>query len=351
MPAKVQSSPKTFFHVYNAGVEKRSIFGDAQDYEVFQGYLADYLTPPADPESVKKAFTINGRSFQGTPHQPKNHFGKIELVAYGLMPDHFHLLLREEADGHLESFIRSLCTRYSMYFNKKYDRRGSLFEGPYKSVGINEEFKLLPLVNFIHHGANNNSSYPEYSGKRDTSWVNINIVPFDQKVMSDKTESDLLDGITLEENTKPLERRDLADVDGKIKPTARVPEIFAISVVFLVLLGMGLRNIKISNSGNLAASSPNTSPVLSESTEATNPAEPAPASEPKTKTMVIVKTPEGSDFVNIRQSPTVDSEKIGTAKNGESFELVSEDSGWYQIRLPNDQTGFILSELGYLEQS
>src|SRR3989344_6029163 len=135
-----------YIHVFNKGVENRVIFTEPQDYEIFLGYLRDYLSMPSDPESKKKDFTVNGRTFRGTPHQPKNYFQKVELVAYCLMPNHFHLLLHQQTKASTERFIRSLCTRYSMYFNKKYKRMGALFEGPYKSVHIKVQLQLLHLT-------------------------------------------------------------------------------------------------------------------------------------------------------------------------------------------------------------
>jgi len=335
MSAKDLSERRVYYHIYNCGVEKRIIFNDAQDYETFEGFLKDYLTPPADPESTKKVFTVHGRSFKGTPHQPKNYFGKIELIAYGLMPNHFHLLIHQKIHGSLEGFIRSLCTRYSMYFNKKHHRTGSLFEGPYKSVQIKDTSKFSPLISFIHHGPNDYSSYPEYSGKRKTSWVNTKSIPFRETHEQNQTGNGLLDGITFENDTQYLERRSLTgNVEITEKTGSRIPEISVIFVIFLLLVGLGLRNINIS----MAPS------VLSESVQPTN--------SPEPKTMMIVKITEGASNVSIRQGPAADSEKIGEANDGDSFEFVSVNSGWYEVKLTDiDSTGFISSKYTYLEET
>src|SRR3972149_9961260 len=93
-----------YCHIWNKGVENRIIFNDEQDYEVFLGYLKDYLTAPADPESIKKAFTVNGKTFRGMPHQPKNYLNKVELIAYSLIPNHFHLLVHQKTRGSVERF-------------------------------------------------------------------------------------------------------------------------------------------------------------------------------------------------------------------------------------------------------
>ena len=128
-PNRVNESG-SFCHIYNKGVESKVVFNDKKDYEVFLGFIKEYLSIPIDPKNNKKEFTVNGRVFRGVPHQPKNYFNKIELVAYRLSPASFNLLLHQITKGSIESFVRSLCTRYSIYFNKKYQRTGTLFERP-----------------------------------------------------------------------------------------------------------------------------------------------------------------------------------------------------------------------------
>lgn len=188
----------SYHHIYNRGVEKRIIFNDEQDYKVFLKYLKEYLSPPPDPKEKLKSFTLKGLSFKGMPRQPKNYHGKIELVAYCLMPNHFHFLIHQVNTDQLEMFMRSLCTRYSMYFNKKYSRVGSLFQGPYKSVLVNEEPYLLHLSRYIHLNPkeiisdieNAFSSYAEYLGIRKTLWIKSDIVIS----FFDKAKNDFLKG-------------------------------------------------------------------------------------------------------------------------------------------------------------
>jgi len=171
-------------HIYNKGIENGNIYRDKEDYETFISYLKQYLSEPDDPKNIKKVFTVNGRSFQGIPHQPKNYFNKIELIAYSLMPNHFHLILDEMTKNSLEGFIRSLCTRYSMYFNKKHERSGSLFESPYKSIQVSKTSDLLYLTRHLHYGYNKNSttptdshsSYADFVGIRDTPWIKSDVI-------------------------------------------------------------------------------------------------------------------------------------------------------------------------------
>ncbi|MBF8249484.1 MAG: SH3b protein [Candidatus Levybacteria bacterium] len=379
MPAKNlyrEHGEGVYSHIYNKGVEKRAIFNDEEDYEVFKSYLRGYLSAPQDPNTIKKSFTVNGRIFRGTPHLPKNYFGKVELMAYSLMPGHFHLLLHQLAKGALENFIRSLCTRYSMYFNKKYRRTGALFEGPYKSIQIKDGARLPHLTRFFH-SAGDHSSYSEYLGTKETSWVKPWVVlaffskgaagykDFVEKDAPDPKLRELLEGITFESETEHLERREPTrnvkncppepppQLSGKIrldvlKPWQRIPEILVATVVFFLLLTFGIRNIMVSTAKS--PDSPSSSEVLSTTAESLNPSvaptlSPA-AEELKPKMILTVIINDGATSVNIRQKPTVSSEKIGEAKNGERFEFVSENSGWYEVGLTTG-TGFISAK--YIE--
>lgn len=339
----------TYYHVYNKGIESRIIFADEADYQVFLAYLEEYLSTPKSHENTKQEFTVNGRVYRGVPHQPKNYFKKVELIAYSLKPDHFHLLLHQITQKSLQAFIRSLCTRYSMYFNKKYNHTGSLFDGPYKSVIINDETSLLLLTRYLHKDGGY-STYPEYSGVKLTPWVRTKVVlsiknkqsfstnskgnykDFVEKYEPNQKEKGLLEEIAIENVDKHLERRDLAGISSK--PSHRIPEFLAASAVFVLLLGLGIRNINISSS---AASSTLGTKTFS--------ASPTPTLSPKPKIVLTVRYTEGP--VNIREKPTVQSKKNGAAKDGDKFEFVSENSGWYQVKLPDGQNGFISSK--YIE--
>lgn len=145
----------------------------------FLSYLKYSLLPPPKPESIKTIFTLQGLPFKGIPKMPKNFNKKIELICFCLIPNHFHLLIKQVENHTLASYMTSIITRYSMYFNKKYDRVGSLFQGPYKAVLITDDSYLLHLSRYIHlnpseHAdnlVNAYSSYADYLELRKTKWV------------------------------------------------------------------------------------------------------------------------------------------------------------------------------------
>lgn len=134
MPAKnsiKQYVENGYYHLYNRGVEKRNIFLDDQDYSVFLGYIKQYLGPHEGSD-------------------PKSLVDDIDLIAFCLMPNHFHFLAKQKTIDGITKFMRAICTNYVMYFNKKYERVGTLFQGKYKGVLLDNDTYLLHLSRYIH---------------------------------------------------------------------------------------------------------------------------------------------------------------------------------------------------------
>ena len=172
------------YHVYNRGVEKRNIFLDRQDYGVFLRILKDALTPPPDRKMIQIDVTLKGSTFKGVPRQPRSFHEDIDLLAYCLMPNHFHLLLKQNKEQAMRQFVHSISIRYAMYFNKRYHRIGKLFQNIYKAALVSEEPYLLHVSRYIHLNPREivsdietaYSSYSEYLGKRHTPWVKPELV-------------------------------------------------------------------------------------------------------------------------------------------------------------------------------
>jgi putative transposase len=111
------------------------------------------------------------------------------------MPNHFHLLIKQKARGAMEGLMRSITTRYSMYFNKKYNRIGPLFQGTYKAIVVTRDEYLLYLSRYIHLNpaeSTNNltdaySSYADYLGLKNSAWVKTDLVlsSFNQEILSE----------------------------------------------------------------------------------------------------------------------------------------------------------------------
>ena len=132
-----------YYHLYNRGVGKQPIFLGEQDYFVFMSYLKEYLSPQViltkeEGRLIKRRYLC------------KNYYGQIELLAFCLMPNHFHFLVKQTEPRVIENFMRSLFVRYSGYFNKNHSRVGHLFQDIYKGVLIQNEEYLWWLSRYIH---------------------------------------------------------------------------------------------------------------------------------------------------------------------------------------------------------
>ena len=75
---------------------------------------------------------------------------EIEIICYCLMPNHFHLLLRQKENGKIPIFMKCLQLGYAKYFNTKYQRVGPLFQGRFKAKWIENDEYLLQVSSYIH---------------------------------------------------------------------------------------------------------------------------------------------------------------------------------------------------------
>lgn len=382
MPAqklKKKEKGEVYYHIYNKGVEERNLFVDPEDYEVFLGYLNDYLTPPPDTKDIKKSFSVKGRTFQGVPHQPKNYFNKVELIAYSLLPDHFHLLVNQKLIGSLEKLVRSLCTRYAIYYNKKNRRSGSLFIGPYKSVQIKGASQLLHLTRYFHHESikenhKDHSSYENYLGAKVSQWVKPRIVlsyfdkseneyfkgingykNFVESYVPKLNESKMLEKIIIESERNKAELLEKSDLKYKTNESfqevrdepisesrSKTPEFIGVaSVVFVLLFTLGVRNIQTS----VTQTKNSTIAMPSQTTQVSGVEDVQP--EPK---ILVIKISDGSESVNVRERPTTKSEIVGKVQDGDTFELVSKEEEWYQIKLDGETNAFVSAKYAEIKE-
>ena len=185
MPAKnslKQYVENGYYHIYNRGVEKREIFLDKEDYSVFLSYLKQYLSfkdEGALLNNISAASSSRERNKFVKELGINNFYDEISLLCHGLMPNHFHFLVKQNRSNSIDNFMSSLGTRYTMYFNKKYKRVGHLYQGVYKAILIPDERYLLYLSKYIHHQTaviNQPSSLSDYLGQTNTSWVNTDLI-------------------------------------------------------------------------------------------------------------------------------------------------------------------------------
>jgi REP element-mobilizing transposase RayT len=158
------------YHVFNRGVDKREVFIDTEDYLRFYSslnYFNDVKPAISFFESARKV-TIHRRLL-------------VQINAYCLLPNHFHIILTQVSDDGISELMKRVTGGYTSYFNEKYTRSGSLFQGTYKRIHIPSNEKLLFLAayvncNHIVHGFNETidtfkTSYGVYSGKKKSSFI------------------------------------------------------------------------------------------------------------------------------------------------------------------------------------
>jgi REP element-mobilizing transposase RayT len=155
-----------YYHVYNRGVEKRLIFLDEKDYIVFLNLLKRHL-------SERKEHDKYGRQY-------KSFYEDLELLAFCLMPNHFHLLFYLKTDvSALPNTMRLVSNAYANYFNQKYLRVGHLFQDRFKASMILRDDYLQHISRYIHLNPKDYKDYkwsslPYYLGSRYSDWVRPN---------------------------------------------------------------------------------------------------------------------------------------------------------------------------------
>ena len=169
------------YHVFGRGIGKEKIFIDDQDKVRFI-FLITHFQSPTKIYNVSwctQAFIKKG-SFSTTKDRVseilKNR--NIELVAFVLMPNHFHLLIQNMEDSILSVYMHRVLTAYGKYFNAKYKKKGHVFESPFKAIRVKNNIQLLHLSAYIHKNPkdirgweNTYNKYP-YSSYQDYIGLN-----------------------------------------------------------------------------------------------------------------------------------------------------------------------------------
>jgi len=172
---KIQFANDEYYHICNRGVDKRKVFLNKKDYLRFLAGMVEFndieLTGNLHPK----------RSFDEIRSFASEVLGKreplVEIVAYCLNPNHYHLILKQLQERGIEKYMHRLGTSYTKYFNIKDERSGALFQGVFKAAHIDSNEYLLHASVYVNcnseiHGIGETESYPwssfsEYAGGED----------------------------------------------------------------------------------------------------------------------------------------------------------------------------------------
>jgi len=171
---KTQLVENEYYHIYNRGVDKRNVFLDDFDYIRFLKSIQEF-------NSVAPIGSLYEKTFRDKLETKPPIGGLVskrivEIFAYCLNPNHYHFILKQIEEKGIEKFMHKLGSRYTTYFNQKYERTGSLFQGPFKAAKINpNNFLYLSAhvnCNAEVHGIAKAENYrwcsfQDYIGKRN----------------------------------------------------------------------------------------------------------------------------------------------------------------------------------------
>lgn len=351
-----------YFHVYNKGVENRTIFADQSDYTVFLQYIREYLTAPHARDALKTTFEIKGHTYEGVPHLPKNYYKDVELVAYNFSPQHYHLLVKENTPGSLGKFMRSLCTRYAIYYNHKYNHVGGLFQGTYVSTRVPDTTHVKLLTYYLHHGGVYTSlssyvtdearSFPSVSATlSQLSMDSQQYREFMNNEALDQEEMNMLRSTLIPCEIDHLEKKNLTR--GAVLSKNRQRNIFLTIALFgfLLLSGISTRNILFQRKVAVvpAVITPMFTPTVFPTAQplfAQTESEPdvlAAQDVDAAHSMKLQVRITGEALrVNIRSNPLADAPIIAKAYNGDILESTDKIDNWYAVKLPDGEIGYIL---------
>ena len=150
---KPEFASNEIYHIYNRGVEKRNIFENDSDYYRF--IFALYECNDSKPVRIRERREARNKSkISGQGVTLPTYQGReavVEVLAFCLMPNHYHLIVRQSVDKGITYFMKKIGDSYVGYFNEKYQRKGlgSLFQGAFKAVHVSENDQLLNLVSYV----------------------------------------------------------------------------------------------------------------------------------------------------------------------------------------------------------
>lgn len=177
-----------YYHIYNRGIDKRNIFIDKYDYLKFLTGMKEFnqSNPIESLYRLNQLRYIASRTLQDCSVLDATQTPLVKIVCYCLLPNHYHLILKQLTKNGISKFMLKLGQSYAMYFNNKQNRSGSLFQGAFKASHIKSNEQLLQLSCYVHgnpqiHKISQTdnwpwSSYLDFLGKRSGQLNNKKLI-------------------------------------------------------------------------------------------------------------------------------------------------------------------------------
>ncbi|MEK7064171.1 MAG: transposase [Patescibacteria group bacterium] len=173
------------YHVFNRGVERRPIFTSKYEYQHALDIINFYRFTALPMRFSKFKLLPKTDRYQLFSKIASTHMPQVEIIAFCLMSNHFHFLIKQTYDNGISNFVSRFCNSHSKYFNTRHNRVGHLFQGPFKAVRVETEEQLVHLSRYIHLNPVSSfltprsgldkylwSSYLEYLGLKNNGIVN-----------------------------------------------------------------------------------------------------------------------------------------------------------------------------------
>jgi len=146
---KIVFRNEQIYHVFNRGVERRTVFTNRKELERAKQLIKFYR---------HKDIPIRFSQVMNQPEEIKNKIleklyrtnQQVDIISYCLMPNHFHFILKQNTENGVARFISNFTNAYTKYFNTKHKRIGPLFQGIFKALIVETDEQLIHLSRYIH---------------------------------------------------------------------------------------------------------------------------------------------------------------------------------------------------------
>jgi putative transposase len=178
------------YHILNRGIAFQPSFQNKKDYTRAIEALFYYQNKKPPLRYSKFLLLANSKRTQILEKLTQEKQFLVEIISYCLMPNHFHLLLKQLTENGISKFISNFTNSYTRYFNTKHKRTGPLFQGKFKAIRVETNEQLFHLSRYIHLNPYSSyvvktlkdlenysySSLPEFLGKTQTNFCSKEII-------------------------------------------------------------------------------------------------------------------------------------------------------------------------------